>query len=85
MVDMVHVARFAITLTGACLIAFAAGVVLTRLGAGAGWYYGLAILLAGIVGFRTLAPDSGISINLRRRHQSGREGEGPGHLPSPLT
>jgi hypothetical protein len=82
---MVHVARFAITLAGACLIAFAAGVVLTRLGAGAGWYYGLAILLTGIVGFRTLAPDSGISVNFRRRHQSGRDHEGPGHLPSPLA
>ncbi len=86
MVGVVHVARFAITLAGACLIAFAASVVLTRLGADAGWYYGLAILLAGIVGFRTLAPDSGISINgLRRRHQSGHDHEGPGHLPSPLA
>jgi hypothetical protein len=45
---------------------------------------GLAILLVGIVGLRTLAPDAGISINgLRRRHQSGREGQG--HRPSPLA
>jgi hypothetical protein len=67
MVGVVHVARFAITLAGACVIAFAASVVLTRLSAGAGWYYGLAILLGGIVGFRTLAPDSGISIHFRRQ------------------
>jgi hypothetical protein len=83
---MVHIARFAITLAGASLIGFAGGIVLARLGADAGWYYGLVILLAGIVGFRTLAPDAGISINgLRRRHQSGRDREGPGHLPSPLA
>jgi hypothetical protein len=84
MVGMVHIARFAIALAGACLIGFAAGIVLTRLHADAGWYYGLTILLAGIVGLRTLTPDAGISINgLRRRHQSSREGHG--HLPSPLA
>ncbi len=86
MVGMVRIARFAITLAGACLIGFAGGIVLARLGADAGWYYGLAILLAGIVGLRTLAPDAGISTgSLRRRRQSGRDREGHGHLPSPLA
>ncbi len=81
MLSMARIARLAIPLAGACLIAFTASIVLGRLHADAGWYYGLAILLAAIVGLRTLSPGSGVSINgLRRKgphHHAGQR-----HLPT---
>ena len=83
MMSMVRIARLAIALAGACLIAFTAGIVLSRLHAGTGWFYGLAILLTAVVGLRTLAPGSGISIDGFHRQDSRRSGRHK-HLPSPL-
>jgi hypothetical protein len=81
---VVRTTRLAITLAGGCLIGFAASIVLTRLHADAGWYYGLAILLTGIVGLRTLAPEAGISIDdFHRQGQTRREKHE--HLPNPLA
>jgi len=83
MMSMVRTARLTITLAGGCLIGFAASIVLTRLHADASWYYGLAILLTGIVGLRTLAPEAGISIgDFRRQRQTRREQHK--RLPNPL-
>lgn len=65
MTSMARLATFVVTLAGACLIAFTAGIALTRLHAGAGWYYGVGITLTTIVGLRTLVPDSGIPIGGR--------------------
>jgi len=84
MMGMVRTARLAITLAGGCLIGFAASIVLTRLHADTSWYYGLAILLAGIVGLRTLAPEAGITIGGFRRQRPTRR-EQHKHLPNPLA
>jgi len=81
MAPMTRFARFAVTLTGACLIAFAASVALTRLHADAGWYYGVAITLTTIVGVRTLIPNSGISIGGRPRRGPHRRARRK-HLPT---
>lgn len=81
MATMARVARLAVTLAGACLIAFAAGIALTRLHAGAGWYYGVGITLTAIVGLRTLVPDSGISIGGRSRRGPHRRARQK-HLPT---
>jgi hypothetical protein len=78
---MARIARFAITLAGACLIAFAAGIALTRLHADTGWYYGVGITLTAIVGLRTLVPDSGISIG-GRPHRGPHRRARHKHLPT---
>jgi hypothetical protein len=62
--------------TGLALVpAAAGGVCLSRLGASPGWYYGLALVLTGLVVWRSLFPTVGLprSFDSPRRKRPGAD------------
>lgn len=53
---------FAVVLGGISIPACAAGVLLARLHASSGWYYGVCLLLASLAFFRVMFPNIGIPV-----------------------
>lgn len=58
---MERIGRLILSLAGASFLAFAAGVFLSGVDAGIGWFYGVGFLLICLAIFRTLVPSAGIS------------------------